>query len=73
MSQRIGMADGRCITEVASNRIMTETLMQSAKIAPYDNYAFRQLAQAKGPDAFNLPLKNAACRTNQVQILVENE
>ena len=67
------MADGRCITEVTSNRIMTEILMQKAQIAPYDNYTFRQLAQAKGPDAFNLPLRNAACRTGEVAVLVENE
>ena len=73
MSQRIGMADGRCITEVTSNRIMTEMLMQQNKIAPFDNYTFRQLAQAKGPEAFNLPLKNAACRTGEVVVLVENE
>ena len=73
MSQRMGMADGRCITSFDSNRIMTDVLMQQANINVYDNYKFRQMAQAKGPDAFNLPLRNAACRTGEVQILVENE
>jgi TATA-box binding protein (TBP) (component of TFIID and TFIIIB) len=34
---------------------------------------YRSLLQAKGPDAFNLPLKNPACRTGQVVVLVENE
>lgn len=73
MSQRIGMADGRCITSFDSNRILTDILMKDAKIGVYDNYAFRQMAQEKGPDAFNLPLRNAACRTGRVEILVENE
>jgi hypothetical protein len=73
MSQRMGMADGRCITSFDSNRVMTDTLMQSASINVYDNYKFRQMAQEKGPDAFSLPLRNAACRTGQAQILVENE
>jgi hypothetical protein len=42
-------------------------------IAYQDNYAYRQFLQSKGPDAFNLPLQNAACRTGQVVVLVENE
>lgn len=69
----MGMADGRCITEFASNRIMTDALMAEKKIAVFDNYAFRQVAQEKGPEGFALPLRNAACRTGQVQVLVENE
>jgi hypothetical protein len=73
MSQRMGMADGRCITEFASNRIMTDALMAEKKIEVYDNYTFRQVAQEKGPEGFVLPLRNAACRTGQVQVLVENE
>jgi hypothetical protein len=73
MSQRMGMADGRCITEFASNRIMTDALMAEKKIAVFDNYTFRQVAQEKGPEGFALPLRNAACRTGQVQVLVENE
>jgi hypothetical protein len=67
------MADGRCITEFASNRIMTDALMAEKKIEVYDNYTFRQVAQEKGPEGFVLPLRNAACRTGQVQVLVENE
>lgn len=73
MSQRMGMADGRCITSFDSNRVMTDILMQKAKINVYDNYTFRQVAQEKGPEAFKLPLRNSACRTGEPQILVENE
>ena len=73
MSQRYGMADGRCLTEFSSNRIYNDTIMAENKIAFQDNYTYRSLLQAKGPEAFNLPLRNAACRTGQVVVLVENE
>ena len=73
MSQRYGMADGRCITEFSSNRILNDQLMAENKIAFQDNYKYRSYLQEKGPDAFNLPVKNAACRTGQVVVLVENE
>jgi hypothetical protein len=73
MSQRIGMADGRCITSFDSNRVMTDMLMQKAHINVYDNYSFRQMAQEKGPEAFKLPLRNAACRNGEPMVLVEKE
>lgn len=73
MSMRMGMADGRCITEFSSNRIYNDQIMTENKISFQDNYSYRSLLQAKGPEAFNLPLKNAACRTGQVVVLVENE
>jgi hypothetical protein len=73
MSQRYGMADGRCITEFTSSRIMNDQFMAENNIAFQDNYKYRTLLQEKGPDAFSLPIKNAACRTGQVVVLVENE
>jgi len=69
----MGMADGRCITSFDSNRIMNDVIMQANKVAFQDNYKFRMLLQAKGPAAFSLPLKNAACRTSGVKTLVESE
>lgn len=69
----MGMADGRCITSFDSNRIMTDALMAEKKIAVFDNYTFRQMAQEKGPEGFSLPLRNAACRTGQVTVLADNE
>ena len=62
MSQRIGMADGRCITEVDSNRIMFDYLKTQSHFGIYDNNKYRMYLQEKGPDAFNLPIQNAACR-----------
>lgn len=73
MSQRYGMADGRCITEFSSSRILNDQLMAENKIAFQDNYKYRSYLQDKGPEAFSLPIKNAACRTGQVAVLVENE
>jgi hypothetical protein len=62
MSQRIGMADGRCITEVDSNRIMFDYLKNQSGFGIYDNNKYRMYLQEKGPDAIYLPLPNAACR-----------
>lgn len=73
MSQRYGMADGRCLTEFTSSRILNDQIMAENKVAFQDNYKYRSMLQAKGPDAFSLPVKNAACRTCQPAVLVENE
>jgi len=67
------MADGRCLTEFTSSRILNDQIMASKNIAFQNNYKYRSTLQAEGPDAFNLPVKNAACRTGQVVVLVENE
>lgn len=55
MSQRIGMADGRCLTLNLSNRLMTDSLMKKAGIAEEDNYGFRRMIQSTGPEAVPLP------------------
>jgi len=64
------MADGRCITDFTSSKILHESLMKSQKIDVEDNYKFRMMAQQDGPDSLNLPLKNAACMSGQVNVLV---
>jgi hypothetical protein len=73
MSTRIGMADGRCMTSFDSTNIVNDIIMARNGIAYQDNYKYRQFLQANGPEALNLPLQNAACRTGQVVVLVENE
>jgi hypothetical protein len=50
MSERFGMADGRCLTFSESNRLLTDKLMASYNLAPQNNAAFRALLQEKGPD-----------------------
>lgn len=73
MSERIGMADGRCITSFDSNRIMNDVLMAKQGIAFQDNYKWRSWLQAKGPEALSLPLKNAACGGAPTSALVEKQ
>ena len=73
MSERIGMADGRCITSFDSNRIMNDMLMAKEGIAFQDNYKWRAFLQSKGPEALSLPLKNAACHTAACKPLVADE
>jgi hypothetical protein len=61
MSQRIGMADGRCLTSYESNRILNDIIMSQKSIVPEDNYSFRRFLQQSSPESLQLPLKNAAC------------
>ena len=67
------MADGRCITEFSSSRILNDQIMAEKNIAFQDNYKYRATLQAEGPEGLSLPVRNAACRTGQVVVLVENE
>lgn len=73
MSTRIGMADGRCITSFDSSNIVNDIIMAKNGIAFQDNYAYRQFLQTNGPDAFNLPLQNAACRSGRKVVLADDE
>ena len=51
MSQRLGMADGRCFTIYSASRIVNDTIMQEAGIPLPFNYQYRQYLQKEGPDA----------------------
>ena len=55
MSQRIGMADGRCLTNNESNRIFIDNLQKKAGIPQEDNYGFRKMLQHDGPVGIPLP------------------
>lgn len=50
MSQRLGMADGRCFTINNSSMLYNDFLMTQNGIMFEDNYSFRKLLQEKGPD-----------------------
>lgn len=63
MSQRIGMADGRCITSYDSGRITNDVIMAQNGIEFQNNYKYRMFLQSQGPEALGLPLQNAACRS----------
>lgn len=62
MSQRIGMADGRCITDVKSDRILIDMLKMKMGVGAYDNSSFRMKLQQMSPEDLKLPLCDAACR-----------
>ena len=49
MSQRLGMADGRCFTIYSANQLFNDYVMITNNIQLYDNYSYRKLLQQKGP------------------------
>ena len=51
MSQRLGMADGRCFTIGSASTLLNNYIMNQNSIKYEDNYAYRRLLQAKGPEA----------------------
>lgn len=55
MSQRLGMADGRCFTINNSSMLYNDFLMTQNGIKFEDNYSFRKLLQEKGPEIFIAP------------------
>ena len=50
MSQRLGMADGRCFTIHSSAQLTNNYLMEQNGIKFEDNYSFRQALQKQGPE-----------------------
>ena len=49
MSQRLGMADGRCFTINTSAQLLNNYVMKKNNISFEDNYSYRQLLQKQGP------------------------
>lgn len=61
MSQRLGPANGRCITSYESPRILNDKIMAENGIDFLDNYSYRKFLQSKGPEGVVLPFANGAC------------
>jgi len=53
MSQRLGMADGRCFSLNSSSQLVNNFIMQENNIRMEDNYAYRQFLQNNGPVLLN--------------------
>ena len=53
MSQRLGMADGRCFTIHSSAQLTNNYLMEQNGISFEDNYSFRKEMQKQGPEFLN--------------------
>ena len=49
MSQRLGMADGRCFTMNSSAQLLNNYVMKQNGITFEDNYSYRKLLQTQGP------------------------
>jgi hypothetical protein len=49
MSQRLGMADGRCFTIGTSAQLLNDYIMKTNGVQYQDNYGYRQLLQQQGP------------------------
>jgi len=49
MSQRLGMADGRCFTINNSSKLYNDYLMSKNNIKFEDNYSYRKFLQQSGP------------------------
>ena len=53
MSQRLGMADGRCFTIHTAMKIVNDNVMKSNNIPLEDNYSYRRYLQKTGPAVIN--------------------
>ena len=73
MSERIGMADGRCYTINTSSKLFNDYVMQKNKIYYEDNYSYRKMLQAMGPEIFNKNFQGGECaRCNTALLAVPN-
>ncbi len=50
MSQRLGMADGRCATILDSSRLFNDSIYNKAGISVNDNLAYRRFLQFSAPE-----------------------
>ena len=73
MSERIGMADGRCYTINTSSKLFNDYVMQKNKIYYEDNYSYRKMLQTMGPAIFNRDFQGVECgKCNTALIPVPN-
>ncbi len=61
MSQRLGMADGRCFTVNSSSQLYNNYLMKTNGVSYEDNYSYRKLLQTKGPALFKREKPDERC------------
>lgn len=61
MSQRLGMADGRCFTINTSSQLLNNYVMQQNGIMLEDNYSYRQLIQKAGPELLEQITQDTSC------------
>ena len=72
MSQRLGMADGRCFTLNSSAQLLNNYVMKQNNISFEDNYSYRQRLQKQGPQLLSQvhdQQGKANCNTCDVPLL----
>ena len=75
MSQRLGMADGRCFTIGTAAQLFNDHMMKSNGIQLQDNYSYRMLLQQQGPKILDVPpikRKGPCISCNQPLLIVKN-
>ena len=68
MSQRLGMADGRCFTVNSSAQLFNNYVMKQNSIPFEDNYSYRQLLQKQGPELLHQEFKRTRVRASAVDV-----
>ncbi len=53
MSQRLGMADGRCFGIYTTPGLLNDYIMKTNGIDYTDNYSYRKLILSRGPELLN--------------------
>jgi hypothetical protein len=61
MSQRLGMADGRCFTVNNSSKLYNDYIMAKNGIKFEDNYSYRKFLQQNGPQVVKVSEKKEPC------------
>ena len=73
MSERLGMADGRCFTIHTASTLFNDHVMLQNKIIPQDNYSYRKLLQKMGPKLLKPLDREGPCITcNEPLLKVKN-
>lgn len=73
MSERLGMADGRCFTINTASTLFNDHVMKTNGIMFQDNYGFRKLLQSKGPELLAPYTSQEKCpQCNQAMSVVRN-
>ena len=73
MSERLGMADGRCFTVHSASTLFNDYVMNQNKIIPQDNYSFRKLLQKEGPRLLDPLNRKGDCITcNEPYLKINN-
>ena len=73
MSERLGMADGRCFTINTASTLFNDHLMKTNGIQFQDNYSFRKLLQSQGPALLDDYVSKEKCpKCNRALLQVRN-